>query len=162
MTAFLLSVHVLAAILTVGPVTIAASMFPRFARIALAAPGSQPAAATLRVLHRICRVYATVGIVVPVFGLATAQSLGVLTDTWLIVAIGLTAMAAAILVAVMLPGQRRMLARVETAPDGAVPPSPATIRTLTAPLGMMTGIFSLLWAIVTVLMILRPGSTTGV
>ena len=162
MTTFLLSIHVLAAILTVGPVTIAASMFPRFARIALAAPGNQPAVATLRVLHRICRVYATVGIVVPVFGVATALSLGVLTDTWLIVAIGLTAVAAAILVAVVLPRQVRLLALVEQADLGTPVPSLSAIRGLTTPLGMMTGIFSLLWAIVTVLMILRPGSTTGV
>lgn len=161
MTAFLLSVHVLAAILTVGPVTIAASMFPRFARIALAAPGDQPAVSTLRVLHRICRVYSTIGVFVPVFGVATALSLGVLTDTWLIVAIGLTAVAAAILVTVVLPRQRRLLAQVEGAGSETPVPPAATIRALTAPLGMMTGIFSLLWAIVTVLMILRPGSTTG-
>jgi hypothetical protein len=29
-------------------------------------------------------------------------------------------------------------------------------------LAMVTGIFNLLWATVTVLMIIRPGSTTGV
>jgi hypothetical protein len=30
-----------------------------------------------------------------------------------------------------------------------------------ARLGMVTGIFNLLWAVVVVLMIVRPGSTTG-
>lgn len=162
MTAFLLSIHVLAAILTVGPVTIAGSMFPRFARIALAAPGDQPAVSTLRVLHRICRVYSTIGVFVPAFGVATALSLGVLTDAWLIVAIGLTAVAAAILVTTLLPRQRRILAQVEAASSQMSAPSPVAIRRMTSPLGMVTGIFSLLWAIVTVLMILRPGSTTGV
>lgn len=162
MTAFLLSIHVLAAILTVGPVTIAGSMFPRFARAALAAPGDRSAASIVRVLHRICRVYSTIGIFVPVFGAATALSLGVLTDTWLLVAISLTAVAAAILVLVLLPEQRRILAQVEAATGETPAPPQATIRRVTGQLGMMTGIFSLLWAIVTVLMIVRPGSTTGV
>lgn len=162
MTKFLLSVHVLAAILAIGPVTIAGSMFPRFARIALAAPGDRPAAAAVRLLHRICRVYSLIGIFVPAFGLATALSLGVLTDTWLLVAISLTAVAAVILVTALLPQQRRILARIEGASSDGPAPPPSDIRRVTARLGMMTGIFSLLWAIVTVLMILRPGSTTGV
>ena len=38
----------------------------------------------MRTLHRICRVYAALGVVVPVFGLATATSLGVLADAWLL------------------------------------------------------------------------------
>ena len=162
MTAFLLSIHVLAAILTVGPVTIAGSMFPRFARAALAAPGDRSAGSIVRVLHRICRVYSTIGIFVPVFGAATAISLGVLTDTWLLVAISLTAVAAAILVMALLPQQRHILARVESATGETPAPPMATIRSVTSHLGMMTGFFSLLWAIVTVLMIVRPGSTTGV
>ncbi|MFF4759058.1 hypothetical protein [Streptomyces sp. NPDC001292] len=38
MTKFLLAVHVLAAIVAIGPVTVAASMFPPAVRRALAAP----------------------------------------------------------------------------------------------------------------------------
>jgi hypothetical protein len=105
--------------------------------------------ATLRILHRICQVYAAVGIVVPVFGLATASSLGVLTDPWLLVSITLTIAAAAVLGLLVLPGQRGALA--ELADD------PAPARRL----AMYTGLFNLLWAVVTVLMITRPGSTTG-
>jgi hypothetical protein len=161
MTKLLLSIHVLAVILAIGPVTIAGSMLPRFARLALAAPGDQGAAAIVRTLHRICRVYAVVGIFVPAFGIATALSLGVLTDTWLLVAIGLTAIAAVLLVASLLPQQRAILARVEAATPGLPTPPQSEIRRLTARLGMTTGVFSLLWAVVTVLMIVRPGSTTG-
>lgn len=85
MTKFLLSLHVLAAIVAVGPVTVAASMFPPAAR--RAAPGggagaSDAARATVTVLHRVCRVYARVGIAVPVLGLATALAMGVLGDGW--------------------------------------------------------------------------------
>jgi hypothetical protein len=141
-TKVLLSLHVIAAIIAVGPVTVAASMFPAAAR--------RDQTTHLAVLHRICRVYAVVGIAVPLFGLATASSLGVLGDVWLLISIGLTAAAAAVLVFLVLPGQERLL---PGAADG-------TVATRTR-LGMHTGIFNLLWATVTVLMIVRPGSTTG-
>jgi hypothetical protein len=156
--AALLSVHVLAAVLTVGPVTVAASMFPRFARAALTGPGSAPAGAALTLLHRICRVYAVVGLFVPVFGLATAASLGVLTDAWLLVSIALTVLAAVLLVARILPAQRRALVLVGEDPAA----TPAGLGRSLARLSATTGVFALLWVVVTVLMIVRPGSTTGV
>ena len=62
----------------------------------------------------------------------------------------------------LLPQQRSILAQVEAATGETPAPPTTTIRSVTSRLGMMTGIFSLLWAIVTVLMIVRPGSTTGV
>src|SRR5262245_21438650 len=99
-----------------------------------------------RLLHRVCRVYAAIGIFVPVFGLATAGAMHVMGDVWVVVSIGLTALAAVVLLLLVLPGQRALL-------DGAA------MRTA-ARLGMYTGIFNLLWAAVTVLMIIRPGSTT--
>ncbi|MEU7628690.1 hypothetical protein AB0C34_01710 [Nocardia sp. NPDC049220] len=148
MTKFLLSVHVLAVIIAVGPVTVAASMFPATTRRAHTAPDHR--AAVLGTLHRICRVYGLIGLLVPVFGLLTALSLGVLGDTWLIVSIGLTAAAAGVLALLVVPGQRKILAD----PAGTTP-------TLIRRLAMDTGVFNLLWAVVTVLMIVRPGSTTG-
>lgn len=154
MTAFLLSVHVLAAILAIGPVAIAASMFPAAVRAWGAPPGST---AVLGVLHRISRVYAVIGVIVPVFGIATAVSLGVLGNAWVIISMVLTAAAAAALICLVLPGQRRALAARAT-PDGQAlqAPAPAASR-----LAMHAGIFNLHWAIVVVLMIVRPGSTTG-
>ncbi len=143
-TKVLLSLHVLAAIIAVGPVTVAASMFPAAVRTGRTDH--------LPLLHRICRVYAAVGIAVPLFGFATASALGVLGDAWLITSIALTAAAAAVLVFQVLPGQEKLLAPAE----GALA---TRVRTR---LAMQTGIFNLLWATVTVLMIVRPGSTTGV
>ncbi|MEU3948478.1 hypothetical protein [Streptomyces sp. NPDC029526] len=159
MTKFLLSLHVLAAILAVGPVTVAASMFPPAVR--RAAPDEEgsggtvltTASTTVTVLHRICRVYARLGIAVPVLGLATALAMGVLGDAWLVASITLTAAAAGILIAFVLPGQDELLARL-----GAGRP---VDRAATARLAMFTGLFNVLWATVTVLMIVRPGSTTG-
>ncbi|PZR54218.1 hypothetical protein DNL40_04670 [Xylanimonas oleitrophica] len=155
MTAFLLSLHVLAAILAVGPVAVAASMFPRLARHALAAPGDVQAAAPVRLLHRITRAYAVVGVAVPVLGYATGAALGVLGDAWLVVSMALTAAAAAVLVAAVLPGQRTVVAALDA--PALAPAATATARRL----AMLTGVFNLLWAVVVVLMIYRPGSTTG-
>ncbi|MFF2994900.1 DUF2269 family protein [Streptomyces sp. NPDC057950] len=154
MTKFLLAVHVLAAIVAIGPVTVAASMFPPAARKALAEPRDEQARSTVRLLHRICRVYATVGVVVPVFGFATASAMGVLGDTWLIVSIALTALAAVVLAALVLPRQTAIVEGIWH--DSGVPDPRATVR-----LAMFTGVFNLLWATVTILMIIRPGSTTG-
>lgn len=154
MTKLFLSLHVLAALLAIGPVTVAASMFPRALRSAHSDPGDAEGLTTLRRLHRICRVYAAIGIAVPVFGFATAGSLGVLGSAWLITSIALTAAAAAILVLLILPAQDGALALAQAPDPGPVAPSAAR-------LAMLTGVFNLLWATVTVLMIIRPGSTTG-
>ncbi|MCO8270448.1 hypothetical protein M1L60_07545 [Actinoplanes sp. TRM 88003] len=139
MTKVLLSLHVLAAIVAIGPVTVAASMFPAAVR--------RSDLDQMRTLNRICRVYALVGLTVPVLGLATGASLGVLTDAWLLVSIVLTVLAAVVLAYSILPAQAAALWSRD--------PVDATR------LGMTSGIFNLLWATVVVLMIVRPGSTTG-
>jgi uncharacterized membrane protein len=214
-TKFLLSVHVLAAIVAIGPVTVAASMFPPAARAALTRPGDAQAAGVVRTLYRICGVYSALGLVVVVFGFFTAQSLGVLGQGWLMAAIALTALAALVLAFAVLPIERDLmdaisaaLAPTDAAPaatgDAALAPagdaSPASAGDVTyapaagtvpaqpteAPalattettmeattvgtaaaiarsrrLAMTVGMFNLLWVAVTVLMIVRPGSTTG-
>jgi hypothetical protein len=182
-TKLLLTIHVLAAIVAIGPVTVAASMFPAAVR-----RGDAP---TLRTLNRICRVYAALGVVLPVFGLATATSLGVLGDAWLITSIALTVVAAVVLGLVILPAQAAALpgenrpAPTATDPGGVssaetgaaaapqddnVSPERSSVlvvderaRNAAAArrLGMVTGVFNLLWVTVVVLMIVRPGSTTG-
>lgn len=185
MTAFLLSVHVLAAILAIGPITVAASMFPRHVRPPTAGDeGSEGQHARIAgLLHRVCRGYAILGIAVPVFGVATGAQLGVLTDAWLLASIVLTAAAAALLVLVILPGQRKLLdepmaaggtdadadvgAGARAVPGAGIATgtgtgtAAATRRAAAARLAMVTGVFNLLWAVVVVLMIVRPGSTTG-
>jgi hypothetical protein len=133
-TKLLLTIHVLAVILSIGPVAVAASMFPAVAR----------RGGPTDLLHRICRVYAGVAVVVPVFGIATATSLHVLGSAWLLTAIALTVLAAGTLALLILPGQAAVL-RGET----------------TRTLPVWTGVFNLLWTAVTILMIVRPGSTTG-
>ncbi|MCP9958543.1 MULTISPECIES: membrane protein [Streptomyces] len=165
MTKLLLSVHVLAAILAVGSIAVAASLFPRFAKQAAAEGPDGPegregrgsAAGIAAFLHRVCRVYAVAGLVVPVFGLATGAQLGVLGDAWLISSMALTALAALLLAAAVIPGQERVLAMARQGGADAGGLDAAAAR-----LGMLTGVFNLLWTVVVVLMIVRPGSTTGV
>ncbi|QHC23529.1 hypothetical protein [Streptomyces sp. GS7] len=156
MTKLLLALHVLAAIIAVGPVTVAASMFPTALRRA-AADGDVGGTVTVALLHRICRVYAHIGIAVPVFGFAVASELHVLGSPWLITSIALTAAAAVVLGLLVLPRQQAALAALEDRLGEAVVEGSAAAR-----LAVFTGIFNLLWATVTVLMIVRPGSTTGV
>ena len=150
-TKILLILHVIAAIVAIGPISVAASMFPSAAR------SSDPARVGL--LIRICRVYAVVSVAVPLFGFATAASLHVLGSPWVLASIGLTALAAFVLGFVILPAQDRIL--VTLSPSESSTKHEFDAKTVTR-LAMYTGMFNLLWASVTVLMILRPGSTTGV
>lgn len=145
MTELLLTLHVLAAILAIGPITVAASLFPRHMRAAL--EGEEHAVRTAGILHRICRGYALLGIAVPVFGFATGAGMGVLAEHWLLASVALTALAAALLALAVLPAQRRLLA--DPGPGG----TPVISR-----LHMLTGVFNLLWAVVVVLMVVRPGA----
>lgn len=157
MNDFLLSVHVLGAILAIGPVAVAASMFPPAARRAFNTAADGHATAVVRLLHRITRVYAVVGIIVPVFGVATAAGMGILTQAWLLVSMALTAVAAIVLISLVLPGQKRVLAGLENS-DGQQTPE----LSLTTRLSMATGIFNLLWGVVVVMMIYRPGQESYV
>ena len=157
MTKVLLIFHVLAAVIAIGPVTAAGSMFPGAARKAIAAPGDADAAAAVRLLHRICRVYAVIGLAIPVFGFATASSMHVLGSPWLVTAMILTTIAALVLALLVLPAQEAILAGLAGGETWAAHLWRARAQQLAA----LTGLFNLLWATVTVLMIVRPGSTTG-
>ncbi|MEV4995457.1 DUF2269 family protein [Streptomyces niveus] len=160
MTKLLLSIHVLASILVVGPIAVAASMFPRYARQTPGEDGHSAGATVL--LHRICSGYAIVGVAVPVFGIATGAQLGVLTDAWLLTSIVLTTIAAAILALAILPGQESMIeSAAAAAADRTGTGDGADTKRAAARLAGLTGVFNLLWAVVVVLMIVRPGSTTG-
>lgn len=147
MEAFLLSVHVVAGILFVGPVAVTASLFPRYAPLSVPSPpGSDVRSAdTAAMLHRVSRGYGMVAIVVPAVGLVLAAVQGRSTEMWVVVAMVLTAVAGALLATQIVPRQREAL----DAPDDG---------TQLRRLGMLAGIFNLLWVAVVVLMIVRPAS----
>ena len=162
MKAVLLSLHVVAAIVLIGPITVAASVFPRYARRA-ATPSDGSATtggdwAVAAAMHRISRGYAVPALAVPVFGIGVGSAMGVLTQSWVVVSMALTVLAGGLLVAGVVPGQRRVLSSLAAGPGGSADRVVAALRRL----AMVTGGFSLIWVVVVVLMIVRPGSTTGV
>lgn len=148
MEAILLSLHVVAGILFVGPAAVAVSLFPRFAPVAAGAPERRPgerSPGAAAVLHRVSRVYGTIAIIVPVVGITLAFVQERIGEVWITIAMVLTAIAGGILALQIVPRQRNALA---TPDDG----------TQLRRLGMLAGIFNLLWLVVVVLMIMRPGS----
>ena len=164
MAALLLCIHVLAAVVFIGPVTVAVSLFPRYARQALSVDPAAAAAAvpTVHLLHRLSRVYAVLALAVPVFGLATALALDVLGQAWVLSSVALTVVAAVLLGAVVLPRQDAVRRTVDETVTAHPAPSSTSAGATLAPLAMASGVFNLSWAAVVVLMIVRPGSTTGV
>ncbi|RKT18180.1 hypothetical protein BX285_2597 [Streptomyces sp. 1114.5] len=160
MAKFLLSLHVLVSVLFIGPVAVAVSMFPRRAKAALAGGADQASdAGVLRVLHRITQVYALLGVAVPVLGIGLAQVMDVIGQSWLIVSMVLTAIAALALLLFVLPGQQAAVDALDLDPaDERRTKAVGGLRLLP----MTAGVFNLLWAVVVVLMVVRPGSSTGV
>lgn len=149
MQSLLLSLHVVAGILFVGPVAVVTSLFPRYAPVAVTpegAPAAPRSTHTARLLHRITRTYGVLAIAVPVIGLVLAAVQGRIGDTWVVVAMVLTGIAGGLLAVAIAPLQQEAL----TAPDDG-----ARLRLL----GMLTGLFNLLWVVVVVLMVVRPGSS---
>ena len=98
---------------------------------------------------------------VPVFGIGVGSAMGVLTQPWVLVSVGLTVVAGVLLAAGIVPGQHRVL--ITARQPGDLPRiSAGSISDQMRRLAMLTGAFALIWVVVVVLMILRPGSTTGV
>ncbi|MBP2353056.1 putative membrane protein [Kribbella aluminosa] len=154
MNKFFLIVHILAAVLCVGPVTVAASMFPPLARKLLTA--ETPDAGGLPVLHRITEVYAWASLAVPLFGFALAGSMHVMGEAWLISSIVLTLAAALVLAYLVVPAQSAVLAVA-----GGTAEERGAVLSKAKQLSMTSGIFGLLWLIVLVLMVVKPGHHGG-
>nr|WP_296770912.1 hypothetical protein [Rhodococcus sp. (in: high G+C Gram-positive bacteria)] len=146
MESLLLSVHVVAGILFVGPIAVATSLFPRYAPVTGTPPGEDRSMAVARALNRITRVYGLLALGVPAIGLVLAAVQGRLGEIWIVTAMILTAIAGGLLAILIAPLQNEAL----TSPDDG-----ARLRQI----GMTTGLFNLLWVIVVVLMIVRPGSS---
>ncbi|BBG03776.1 MULTISPECIES: DUF2269 family protein [Pseudonocardia] len=155
----LLSLHVVAAIILIGPVTVAVSLFPRYAGVALGTGGAKATGVPV-LLHRISRVYSVAGLSVPVLGIALAVQMGVLGDPWVVVSLVLTVAAGLVLALVVLPEQQKAMDLIADPDRGPIDTGgwAGRARRLSA----ASGVFGLLWVVVVVLMVVRPGSTTGV
>jgi zinc transporter ZupT len=98
-------------------------------------------------LHRITRVYGVLAVVVPVVGIVLAVVQGRMGEVWINIAMVLTVLAGVLLALGITPLQRDALAEPD---DGR------QLRRL----GMLAGVYNLLWAVVVVLMIVRPGGVS--
>ncbi|MFI6515848.1 hypothetical protein ACIBF1_09835 [Spirillospora sp. NPDC050679] len=176
MEAVLLSIHVLASIVFIGGSAVATSLFPRYAPVAAREPatvgaggaagavdasdalGAAPAAggadgtggtgersrSVAVALHRITRGYALAGLIVPLAGIVLATVQGRMGEVWITISMILTGVAGILLALQIYPRQSAALNE---------PGDEKGLRTLS----MLAGFYNLLWAIVVVLMISRPG-----
>jgi hypothetical protein len=146
----LLVVHIAAAVLFLGPATVASSLFPGAVPVD---PGEEPPrprdarrdAGVARVLHRISRVYGALALVVPVAGLVLGLLWNKFGQAWLVVALCGTAVAGVLYAVRIVPAQAAALAH---------PPTRRDVASLSA----TAGVFALLWVVVLVLMVLQPGA----
>ncbi|AYJ47245.1 hypothetical protein [Rhodococcus sp. P1Y] len=145
MESLLLSIHVVAGILFVGPVAVVTSLFPRYAPVA-GRESAERKADIAQLLHRITRVYGLLAIVVPVVGLILAAVQGRIGEVWITTALVLTVVAGGLLALLIAPLQKDALESGSSTGEMKM-------------IGMSSGVFNLLWVIVVVLMIVRPGSS---
>lgn len=156
MTTFLLFLHVAAAVLLIGPVTVAVSAFPKAAKNAQS--GSEEAVGRAAFLHSMSTKYGLISLLVPLLG---AGLLAFNWEThksnyWMHTAIVLSVIAWAFLFAMVIPQQRKMMGSLGALhPADADPSDIATdfdsARVKAAAGG---GIFSLLWFLTLILMFL--------
>ncbi len=151
----LLIVHVLGSILLVGPVTVASSVFPRRA---LAALGDATQLSAARDAHRTASGYGLASLIVPGVGGALAGYSNLWGATWLRVAVGVYVCATVLLLVVIVPRQRQVLTHFNQldADCNDDARSSGDIRSDLSVLRMSTGVFSLLWVGVLVLMVTKP------
>ncbi|RVX41252.1 hypothetical protein EDD27_3748 [Nonomuraea polychroma] len=160
----LLSMHVVAGIVFVGGSAVATSLFPRYVPLIADvpvgggepdAPGTPPSETSQATeernravavsLHRITRGYSALGLIVPAAGIVLGFVQGRSGEIWITLAMVLTAAAGLLLALQIYPRQRDALAE---------PGDRDRLRTLS----MLAGLYNLLWVVVVVLMIVRPGA----
>ena len=144
--------HVGAAIVLIGPLIVAASLFPRYITSAIDSPGE---IAVARALHRITRGYNNADIVVALLGVGLAFESDLWSEPFVTGGIGIFLVASVLIFAVILPGQANALRLLANGAD--VPAVElATIGAVISRLRAVTGITSLLWAALLFLMVVKP------
>lgn len=144
--------HIGAAIVLIGPLIVAASLFPRYISNAIDSPGEL---AVARALHRITRGYNNADIVVALLGVALAFESDLWSEPFVMGGVALFFLASVLIFAVILPAQSRAL---QLLANGAEVPAAelATIGTVVSRLRAVTGITSLIWVAVLFLMVVKP------
>ena len=158
MTTILIVFHVLAAVLFLGPVTVAISTFQTQAVKAQA--GDTRAAGAASVLHKLTSTYGMLAAIVPLLGVAIMMTDGAYWKQGQFhAAIALAVIAWIILLLLIVPRQKKMMGSLglldpaDHDPETDVLSEEKWAKTKSQ-LSMFGGIFSLLWVVMFVLMFL--------
>ena len=156
MTTFLIFLHVVAAILLLGPVVVSTSMFPR--QVAESRAGGEEATGRASVLCRITKTYGMLSLLVPLLGGAVLASdwETYKANYWFHTAIVLSVIAWAILLGMVIPQQRKMMGTLGALPAADADPADQTtnFEKSKAKATAGAGIFNLLWMLTLILMFL--------
>lgn len=147
MTSLFIAAHVIAAILLLGPVTVATSQFgPQMLK---AAEGDDKAFGATRTLHNITNSYGYISAIVPILGIAVflmdMSTYG--TQGQFHASIVLAIIAWALLFFLIIPRQKKAMAAL--AGEGTTDFAKDKKQ-----LAMFSGIFNLLWVVIAILMFL--------
>ncbi|MDN6245309.1 MAG: DUF2269 domain-containing protein [Corynebacterium casei] len=146
MTSLLIAIHVLAAVLLMGPVMITVSAYQ--GQMMKAKDGDTKALGAATTLHRLTSQYGPLSAIVPVAGIAVfltnLSAFG--SEGRFHISILLAVIAWVILIAVIIPRQKKTLAALEGG-DQVVDFAKEKKQ-----LSMFSGIFNLLWIITALLM----------
>ena len=156
MTTFLIFLHVVAAILLLGPVVVSTSMFPR--QVAESRAGGEEATGRASVLYRITKTYGMLSLLVPLLGGAVLAFdwETYKANYWFHTAIVLSVIAWAILLGMVIPQQRKMMGTLGALPAADADPADVTnnFEKSKAKATAGAGIFNLLWMLTLILMFL--------
>lgn len=144
----------MAAILFLGPVTVAVSTFQKHA--VAAKNGDERAAGTAQNLHKITQTYGYLSALVPGFGfLIMFADSSFWSDMRIIVGIVLSAIAWGILLLLIIPRQKKMLGALNLLGAGEADPSDQVTDWDKAKgqLSMFGGIFATLWVLTALAML---------
>lgn len=145
--------HVLAAVLFLGPVTVATSTF--HVRAYDAHKGNEAAKGAAKNLLRISQTYGILSLLVPLLGLVLMFTGDHWSDGKFHASITLSLIAWALLLFVILPRQRKMAGALGIGdPEDAAAADSLNWDKAKSQLSMFGGIFALLWVIVLVLMMI--------
>ena len=154
MTTVFTVLHVLAAGLFLGPVTVAVSTFHKYALEA--DHGSDRAKGTTRLLHSITRTYGIGSLLVPLMGFAVMVSDWATYKSYYLIHTGivLSIIAWAVLFFLILPLQTKCIHQLGLAEAGSDPVdlSGFHLRAAAKRLPMLGGIFCALWFVTAILM----------
>ena len=152
------ALHIVAAVLFLGPVTVALSMFPRKA---LAAREDPQALGSAKTLNRISRVYGGLSALVPLLGVLVMFTMPdvFFRDVRFHVSIVIAVIAWGLILFYVVPRQGKLLDALaeihgEPVDNPASAPQGVDWESSAKKLSAASGIFALLWVILAVIMFL--------